>query len=470
LGWVQRFGQYLVALALAALILLRGGTSQAAILFACSLLCLACALACFVTIDSAGIRRSRAFAFWIAILLISYIMFQSWEFEVALFPAGIATAFGSPVGVGHAVSVAPGLTRATIFTTALPFLFYFASLSHFAGKGQGLKLLRLLAIFGGCFAAFGMLQLLLFPDSYFFVEKSAYRESLTGPFVNRNNAGTFLGVASMAALGSLIDSRRRLGGNHSVFGHIADRRNSRAERLGLLGYLLIFLICLHALFLTTSRGALAATLLGYMFLVPWMVVRGHYLLDLVPRQIGGGKIAKFYTVPICAAAGLMLVLLVAGVFGGQALYRLGQQSVDAGRVCIYISSARAFLDNWLFGTGFGTFEVVFPLYRTDGCGFVGLSFLRAHNSYLEGLLGLGLPFIPLFLAVTFHLIGTLWSGFKNRERLKFLSIIGGGAIITVYSHAMLDFSVQIPAVAAYVTLLIAAISIVCLEKVRKYEG
>ena len=109
----------------------------------------------------------------------------------------------------------------------------------------------------------------------------------------------------------------------------------------------------------------------------------------------------------------------------------------------------------MFGTGFGTFRTIFPIYRNVECGIHGI-WDRAHNTFLEGYLGLGFPFC-LFLAILIWFIANgLIIGFCDRYRFKFISILTIGLIAYISMHSFVDFPLQIPGLAVYFSSLLSA--------------
>ncbi len=141
---------------------------------------------------------------------------------------------------------------------------------------------------------------------------------------------------------------------------------------------------------------------------------------------------------------------------------MATQGVDEARLCVYASTLKAIGENWRFGTGFGTFESVFPIYREAGCGSFGSIFLRAHNIYLEGALGLGAVFAPILIGGLAHVIGNLRHGIRRRRRMRLASTLGLGAVALVALHGLVDFSLQIPGMAAYFAAYLAAVTTISL--------
>lgn len=99
---------------------------------------------------------------------------------------------------------------------------------------------------------------------------------------------------------------------------------------------------------------------------------------------------------------------------------------------------------WI-GTGFGSFPDIFPWFR-DGRFINDSVWSQAHNSYLENALELGVP-ATIALNLSVALVGwRCFRGFIRRHRRKTIPLLGVCATVLVAAHALVDFSLQIPAV------------------------
>jgi O-antigen ligase len=107
---------------------------------------------------------------------------------------------------------------------------------------------------------------------------------------------------------------------------------------------------------------------------------------------------------------------------------------------------------WL-GTGYGTFEEAFRLFRDQR---VNGLWDKAHNSYLENALELGLPAAVLLTASVGALFLRCLIGVVVRRRDAIYPAIGASATVLVAGHALVDFSLQIPAIAATYALIMGA--------------
>lgn len=142
------------------------------------------------------------------------------------------------------------------------------------------------------------------------------------------------------------------------------------------------------------------------------------------------------------------------VSGTETLTQLASTSWDVeGRRQIYQLTLDAIANNPLIGTGLATFKSIFALYRTDDLPFlVDL----AHDDYLENMLELGIPAaLLLFAAATLVATRCIWGAFRRR-RDAIIPTIASGATALIASHSLVDFSMQIPAVAILFLMLLGA--------------
>ncbi|MFN3076312.1 MAG: O-antigen ligase family protein [Alphaproteobacteria bacterium] len=104
---------------------------------------------------------------------------------------------------------------------------------------------------------------------------------------------------------------------------------------------------------------------------------------------------------------------------------------------------------WL-GHGLGAFADAFQAIRPVQITQV---WLQAHNSWLELMIELGIPAaFSLFLAVGWAVVRCL-VGVVGRRNDRHFPALGAAAGVLVGTHALVDFSVQIPAVAYFLAAL-----------------
>jgi O-antigen ligase len=167
-----------------------------------------------------------------------------------------------------------------------------------------------------------------------------------------------------------------------------------------------------------------------------------------------GKTDKKWTL---VAAGVMLLLLLAlfWLSGGTLVERLGDlgdvNGTGSVRTTLWISTWRMIVTAPLTGLGLGSFESAYPMYAAKALPFV---MDKAHNDYLEFAAGVGIPAACCWWGGLIWCIIRMLRGIFIRKRDRIYPLIGVGATALVAIHSLVDFSLQIPAVAiTYATIL-----------------
>jgi O-antigen ligase len=213
---------------------------------------------------------------------------------------------------------------------------------------------------------------------------------------------------------------------------------------------LFCLIVAVALFLTQSRGAVGASFIGIVAGVVLMTMR-PLTADKPNEQPGRWR--RYATI----LAGIVVIIGVFSLFAGRSVYRMEAQGTEDARWCSFASTLQAIKDHPIFGTGFGAFQDVFPAYRNAECAGIYGVWDRAHDFFLEGYLGLGLPF--LFCAVFGYaiLLGVCLRGLRARHKYRFIPVMGLAALVLASLHSIVDFSLQIPGFNVYFAAVMAAV-------------
>ena len=350
--------------------------------------------------------------------------------------------------VDGAASVTPEQTRADIITWS-PLLSFVVALHLFTHRREALLLFLILAGLIAGVAALSLCQFLFAPMSLGFETKTAYIGSLTGFYVNRNSAGTFFGMGIVIHAGLMVFYLRSSGLAAFTRRLLMPVRLSRSERtsLYLLAGLLVEILALAA---TQSRGATLSVFMALVTLA-WLLSRRKQ-----PRQRSRVRWGRFaMTVGLISVAGVIVTQ--------EAIYRMGAQSVDQARVCTYASTLQAVWDNWPVGSGFGSFADIFPAYRSPQCSGIEGVWDAAHNSYLEGALGLGVTFVAVLGVALASLAWAFAIGLRERRSYRFAPAIGVASLVLVATHSLIDFSMQIPGNALVFAALLAGCVTVSLE-------
>jgi O-antigen ligase len=283
----------------------------------------------------------------------------------------------------------------------------------------------------GLIIEFGEFNTILWYDNW------AYRDSLTSTFVNRNSYATYAGIGLLVVLGLLFDEVRR-GATEGVLS-LPGLRWLIERITGKLGLLLLMAAILgSALLLTGSRGDMIAFLVGLL------------VLCIGFTTFRGGRPLIAYGV-IAAMAGL--VVAIVALSGDVVLARFDQAGEAAvERTTVYGLVLGAIIDAPWLGVGYRTFELAFPLVR-DASIHTPFLYDKAHNSYLEFAFEAGIPAFALMIGILGGPVSLCVVGIWKRQENRIYPCVGVAAAVLVATHALLDFSIQIPAVAVTFALI-----------------
>ncbi|MDP2620650.1 MAG: O-antigen ligase family protein [Hyphomicrobiales bacterium] len=339
--------------------------------------------------------------------------------------------------MGHdvegAISVNPYVTRTALLRLMTYGAVFWLALQLGRERQKADLILNSLAFAITAYAIYGLVLWSAGSRTILWYDKWAYQSVLTATFINRNSFATYAGMGSIGLLGLFLWSLRNALRSHPD--DLVKRRVARLVRSisGMAGlYLLALAVTLTALFLTSSRAGFAATMLALAMLL---------ILTLMH-----GRIGAIGTV-IALAACLAVFIFLFNLTGEGLVERLsGIEASAEQRVNVYARTFQAIVDSPWLGTGYGTFENIFPIYRDETISAWGVWDL-AHNSYLENMLELGVPAaFALFVAIG----SCAWlclRGASSRLRAVHFPLIGFAASLLVALHSLVDFSLQMPGVA-----------------------
>jgi hypothetical protein len=424
------------------------------------LVALVFALSAFGVRDGGMAARTWSWMFIITIAISAYVLLQSlllpWNPLAHPIWANAAEVLGT-VGVtsAGAISVEPTATRRALLSLILPAVVLMAVIALYRNDDDAMRLWRFLFGIGVAIAAFGIVEFLLAPDRLLFMERRHAMRGVTGVFVNVNTAATFFGIALLMGLGLCIERYRKTGGKRLLHWFVEPRFVWSDPRTQFLVYVCGCLTVLVALVLTQSRGGVGAAFAMVLLVLFWAVLRYGLREAPVRRKVIVGGIFM---------AGALAAL---SQMASRTALRIETQGFEDARLCMSESAMRAIGDHFFRGSGLGTFETIFPLYRDPTCGF-GRQIDMAHNTWIEGMLGLGLAFPVLVLAVLIVLGRGLMAA-RRRRRYRFSGIVGATILGLVALHAIVDFSLQIPGIAAYAAACIAVALVLATGRSRRPE-
>ncbi|MBK1794444.1 O-antigen ligase family protein [Devosia sp. WQ 349] len=362
----------------------------------------------------------------LATIVGGFIIFQALPTSLWGGSAALIDVDGNRYALEH-ITASVGMTVFSALCYFTYALFFFLVFQVSANRQRALFLAE--AAFAAIIAhaVLGLIALTLWNDSLLFLEKWAYHGVATGTFVNRNSYGTFLAIGFVLGVGLTL---RAALSKRSKLGQRLPRADEKFVMVGLqlVGTVLI----LAALLSSQSRMGLAAALAGGSVLIIVALAKTNL------ARSGLGLMVTIAFIVVSAAAFF--------VFGGGTLERLGSTESDSDvRQQLYAQVAQLIEAHWLWGTGAGTFELVYPLFHRWPVS-PDLIWDKAHNTYLTLWSELGLVVGTLPLIIFAIIAARLLVLIKQRSEDWWLPAISLSALVVVATHSLVDFSMEIQGV------------------------
>ncbi len=157
---------------------------------------------------------------------------------------------------------------------------------------------------------------------------------------------------------------------------------------------------------------------------------------------------------------IIIVLILALIFStwigiGPILNRLSNLSLST-RYDVYENTLTMAMDFPLFGTGAGTFQYLYPKYKT----LLSQSYyLHTENDYLELLSDTGLSgFMTVLIGFILFFKKILTRYWRSENPyVRGITIGGVCSVVAILSHSLVDFNLHIPANALFFTIILGLI-------------
>lgn len=327
------------------------------------------------------------------------------------------------------LSIDPVSTWRTLFRVSAALAAFAAGVSYFANSGERIRRLALaVATFTALEAAYGLYEWRAAVPRILWRIKTDYTDCATGTLVNRNHFAMLLYLGIACTLVVLIGRIRR------------PSAGDRGREM-LLRALLALTVGLQiaGIVATQSRAGLAVSLLVIVPALPFLL-RG-----------GSGEVRGVAAL-VLAILAVPIVVYVGPDFVNRVQELPNEWAGTASRGAVLRLSLPLLRSFPLLGTGGGSFEWIFPLYRSEE---IYGRYDYAHDDYLQQLIETGFPGLLLALLPAALFATAAWKRWRSRRRLPAGWPIWG-ALAAVAVHELVDFGLQIPAHAVLVGLLAGA--------------
>lgn len=323
---------------------------------------------------------------------------------------------------GH-ISAAPTARAHSVLRLAAYALVFWIAVQSARNRKRALGFMRTIALFSGALAFFGIAAAFTGQNPILGDNASS---AVSASFVNRNSYATF---ASFDIYANLFMFHKSISTGSSDHHPSLSQLRIFLENLFAAAWVYLFgaLLGLGALMLSLSRAGVMAGLLG---LLVFMALIKHR-----------ATLKRAFLLVVA----LVLVPLILVVSGG-VLDRIAQTDGSDLRLQVYRTMIEQLPERWLTGHGLGAFRDSCAAYLPPEAAAAQWSY--AHNSYLENLWELGLPAaFCLYLA----LVLVLWPIARHaarHEQGKSYAVMALACSVAAGLHALFDFSMQMPAIAA----------------------
>lgn len=327
-------------------------------------------------------------------------------------------------------SISPALTRHQLARIAIVLTALFLGTQLFRSHNDLKLLLSTLALTGATLAIFGIGQRISGESFLGGLIPLRNGGEPFATFVNRNNAAGFLNLCQAASLGGLIASATT---------------SHRSNRSGIVIFLSLSAFIFAGILASFSRGGIAAAIIGFAVVSPWLYQR------FGTRLFGG-----------CILFGLVALGLVGSLhLLNPVAARLGTLNdlpdAMSGRWNHWKSTTAAIIDSPLWGAGLGTYRYANLPYQQQEA---TVWFWNADNLFLEIAVEAGLAGLLLTVLFLATFAASLWrlTHCPHAEKAQPVLVAGVYLLTSIALQQATDFGITLYALAIPCAILIGACS------------
>ena len=381
-------------------------------------------------------------ALFVAVVVWILIQNATWSLDWLHHPIWQMTADALQRPIEGSISINRELTSLALLRLITAASVFWIAIQLCRDAARADLLLWSIAAISCAYATYGIFAFELTPGRILWFENPFTSRYVTSTFINPNPFSAYAGMGLVVICGLILKLYRHE--FTAVGGSIQFRIAAFIEVTGQKGITLIggAFVILVAFLLSGSRGGIASTAFG-------LFVLGALTLRLRKQKFAEQREAII-------VVGALLVAATFLVFGDAVLGQIAQKGFrDESRMAVYIITMRSILAAPLIGYGYGTFADVFPMFRDQSVSSWG-QWQLAHNTYLEVLQGLGLLFGSMLVASVALLVLRCVKGATRRQVNETLPCVAASVAFLLGVHSLVDFSLQIQAIAITFMALLGA--------------
>jgi len=338
------------------------------------------------------------------------------------------------------IAVSPDVTLQALIKSTSYVLFFVLTLLLVKSRAELEWLCLALVTSGLIQALYGIFMVISGLEYGFFMEKSGFKDVVTGTFINRNSFANYVTLCMAVGIGLLL---AQLNGEGSKSWRAVLRKTLDWLLSGKMRLRFMLIIMAVALVMTHSRMGNAAFFLS-------LLIAGIISIIL-------SKHASRSAIVLLSSLVILDLLVIGSMVGmDRVVERIEHTSAESvNRDEVALDMLNYWDDYQASGSGLGSYYTTYPGYRSA---VVTDSFYNhAHNDYLEMLSEVGVAGV---LILGLFILATLWvviSVLLKRydpwcRGIAFSALM---SICAILIHATVDFNLQIPANTATFIVIIA---------------
>lgn len=339
----------------------------------------------------------------------------------------------------HTLSLYPQASFLEIMRFISYIIAFFLTIQLFSREGELLRLVKTLMIIGTLIALIGIFQMILGNGKLLWIRELRHGGAPFGPYVNRNHFAGLMEMLIPLSTGMLIIFSPPLSFKNGLrYGISEFMRHERANAFILS--LISVVVMITSLFLSLSRGGITGLSISMLFFGIMLSLRNS------TRKKG-----------VLVVLISMIIFLTVGWFGWDKIIdrfeKLKEADVSSEmRFHNWQDSIRIIRDFPLTGTGLGTYEHIYPRYKTIPS---QERWEHAHNDYIEGTVELGIIGLAIAAYIVFRFYRLILSGLMKRRLLeaRLLSLGALTGVTGILVHSITDFNLHIGANGLYFSVL-----------------
>jgi len=309
------------------------------------------------------------------------------------------------------------------------------------------NLLWVLVTMGFCISAFAIIQKTTWNGMAFWFIRLTDGKIPFGPYINRNNFAGFIGMIIPISIGMLqseLSKNEKDIRNSIVVFRILNYFEQRCGKILVL--LTMISVMGVSLFMSLSRGGIFSFLIAVIAFYILMFVKG---------------IRHRIKLPLIFLA--LIILFVVAWFGHTPVWNRIESfmspEIFSSRVPLWKNSIVILADYPIFGTGLGTFKLIFTQFQALA---PNVQFLYLENEYLQLLIETGI--VGAGIAASIIIVFAMYARrkFKNLGRARNIPIACGliSSCVFFLVNGVVGFDFHIPANALYFSIITGALVLV----------